>query len=316
MFSEPTVSSFAHTNHYVVSGLMEDFSFADISLARHVVHLFLSNKHVDEASSSTTATPSHANRSSFKWTVLARLNESAGLGLSPSFLEELRTSSFEADPFLPRHFLFEERVKSLDVLDRARLLALYIRGIQGASPTDRINLLVEAFETAGRALLRSPVDAWLTLKSGQICLALSRLLDDSADDESAGLGLRLMYAERAETYLKSAIALDSENAEALTTYASLLLDREMHEPAQRALLTALELGSKAGLDAVALQLLCDSLNVTGKRELALKVWRGRGRICELILSPSLIALLHVQRRDDFHTTTANATSSPITKSFA
>jgi hypothetical protein len=62
--------------------------------------------------------------------VLSRLNDAAGLGLSPAFLSELSSGP---DSFAKRlvfedaNFKFEERVKHLDVVDRARALKFYLK---------------------------------------------------------------------------------------------------------------------------------------------------------------------------------------------
>jgi hypothetical protein len=91
--------------------------------------------------------------------VLHRLNEAAGLGISPSLLAELRAdcSLFgKANLFEDIHFSFEEREKHLDVVDRARGLGLYLKATQDKPYNE--DILLSAFETLTKALERSPLD--------------------------------------------------------------------------------------------------------------------------------------------------------------
>ncbi len=62
--------------------------------------------------------------------MLARLNDAAGLGLSPALVADLASGQESFSKrllFEDAHLKFEERVKHLDVVDRARALKFYLK---------------------------------------------------------------------------------------------------------------------------------------------------------------------------------------------
>lgn len=274
----PTLSEFEEQNPFVNVALQQQFAFS-IADTRRAISAFISLDRVGEMEKS-----GHMRRSSIKVAVLRRLNDMAGLGLSQVKLMELDDNParfLRAPIFNESHFSFGERVKYMDVVDRARAMSYYLKATQ-SEPFDMDQLQV-AFETAGKALEGNPLDPWLCFFMGEVCYAMWRCVDASlkqsfavggggstaspvstspiatalrtstgntarvtpnqrdAQEVSAAFNLAQRFLTRTEAYFTQAVEIDGFNVASRRGLGKFLLAQRRFAEAEEHFLRALEL---------------------------------------------------------------------------
>ena len=276
LFGRPTAyGRWTGRNGFVETTLRENFHFS-VRQARRCVDVFLSGEQMDEISST-----GHKFSSDISIVVLSRLDAAVGLGLRVALDDLRRGKSSEGAvgrtflrPFEESDVFFEERVKVLDVVERARGMSNYLRGGEE-------NLLL-AFQTVQGALEASPNDPWLTLLMADICNKLNLLICGEAEvrSEDSVDGLRAMadqiavaelFAERSESYYRRATDLSKNSSfVALRSFGLFLLRLRRMQEAEELLLQCLErcMKNKRLMDPRALIALVNILEDRGDLSLA------------------------------------------------
>lgn len=228
-----------------------------------------------------------------KIVVLERLNQVIGLGLDATLLSRLRLQPDQLNSrrfFEGVHVRFEERVKHLDIVDRARGLRLFLEGLQQGQQ-HAVDHLQAALGTMERVAERSPLDAWPRVLLGRVCLELwkaqSTSLEQRMDVPLAGssrnaivlreltadINMVQVYAKRAEEYFLQAIALDRHSVKAHRFYAELLVAQQRWNDAEVQFLKGIKACHSQGLelDQACLSGVVNALERNGKQEQALLV---------------------------------------------
>jgi hypothetical protein len=136
----------------------------------------------------------------FRFAVLRRLSEDSGVVVSSKLLHELQhqeggfntRSFFSRTIFVESDIRFEEHVKHLDIVERARGLAEYLQGESMGSKVASEHMM-KAFGIFEGALERSPLDPWLSLIMGNIC---SKMFSFVAQSGSADKELSALFSVR------------------------------------------------------------------------------------------------------------------------
>lgn len=251
-------SKWTQRNPMMERELVASFSFTPNN-AKRAVETFLSSSELSGGGESKIR---------IKVAVLKRLNEAAGLGILPSLLNDLSTGEISFSRriiFEDAHVKFEERLKHLDIVDRARALKFYLKGIE-VTPHD-VESLTSAFETMQKSLEGSPMDPWLNFLMAEICCAIwhctftshmnrgNKLArqkppaDASAIKELAQqLATAELFQARAERYFKQATSVDQASIPAQRGYAKFLAKSGRYEEAETKMLFVLELCHTHGVE--------------------------------------------------------------------
>jgi tetratricopeptide (TPR) repeat protein len=254
-------------NPFVLERLVQDFYFSE-GHAKGAIDTFLSDATVHEVSAA-----GQQSGNSIKYVVLTRLNAAIGLGIRNDVLLELQKGSKRSFArsviFEDADLSFQESVKHLDVVERARGLAQFLKASRAKDSSSAEKLLV-AFETVEKALEASPLDSWLSLLMGDICNALwnvlmrenvlreSKLSENEKQDPrfvkalADELVVANLFCDRANVYYNQAIAGDQPLS--YRNYGMFCLARKLTNEAEDAFLKALEACSRHGkpLDEVSL----------------------------------------------------------------
>jgi tetratricopeptide (TPR) repeat protein len=214
-----SITKWRELNPYVVDRLVKDFNFSQ-KHATQAFDSFFRSYTVREVNSSGLQA-----RSPIKHAVLVRLNAKAGLGLSAVLLQELLASDtlggrsfLHPTVFEDLDFEFEERVKNLDVVERASGVRLYLRGVQALGELNFSSgheFLMRAFNVLESAIEGNPSDLFLCMLMGDICTAIAETVQHENLKAAAGgpgddatQGRAAVFLERAGTYLQQAAAAD------------------------------------------------------------------------------------------------------------
>ncbi len=151
---------------------------------------------------------------SLKWAVLQSLCRSVGLCVRD--VDEFDGSdkapmrSFDQQVvFSDLDFSFTERVKQLDVVDRARGMAQFLRASESLDTCSRDQSYTEfmrAFHILDAAVNANPCDAWLSWLVAEVSRSLWQLLMARADKTDADVLLMDAFAARAQRHFEQAIA--------------------------------------------------------------------------------------------------------------
>jgi hypothetical protein len=231
-------------NGFCLEHLLKKFAFKE-KHARIAVSTF-----VDGAQSvSETFSSGVVVEYSFKYAVLLRLNDAMGLGIDKGLLKELeqgkgfRVRSFASETiFSDADLKFEERVKHLDIVERARGLSEYLQG-EDLKTKSASEHLMKAFDIFESALEASPIDPWLSLLMGRICSKMYTLL--SGCHSTAEIDTRNLFSERTEFFYRQAFAFEVNCVAYLQLGTFLAKFENRHDEAEDYLLKVLE-GSKKG----------------------------------------------------------------------
>ena len=209
-----------------------------------------------------------------KYAVLARLNNKAGLGLRPELLQELLASDhwggrsfMHAVIFEDLDFEFEERLKSMDVMERAAGVRHVLKGrelMEQWKFSMAEEHLLRAHSTLETAIEANPSDLFLCMLMGDACSEICEVMRLQSDDRTTELlaektdkqeVMRLaerfkvanLFQERAESYYRYAAQLDGRSTLAQRKMGFFLARRGQSDEAELYLLKALELGCQQEL---------------------------------------------------------------------
>jgi tetratricopeptide (TPR) repeat protein len=196
-------------NSFCMDHLVQKFGFKE-KHARKAVGTFVDGS---QLVSETVSSSAQTREYSFKFAVLVRLDEAMGLGVNKELMNELKQGSggFKVRSFASSRIFsdadlkFEERVKHLDIVERARGLSEYLEGetVKGKNASEH---LMKAFDIFESALEASPMDPWLSLLMGRICSKMYSLLP--AGRNEAAIDMRNLFCDRAELFYRQAFAFE------------------------------------------------------------------------------------------------------------
>lgn len=232
-------------NLFCMDSLVSGFNFKK-SHASCVIDSFLDCK---ESVSETNST-GESKLVSFRFAVFRRLCEDSGVMVSKALLNELerRETGFNTRSFLSGKIFvesdirFEERVKHLDIVERARGLAEYLQGESMGSKAASEHMM-KAFGIFEVALERSPLDAWLSLIMGNVCSKMFSFVEQTG---SADKELRELFSTRAEFYYRQASVFEKSLLSSLQLGKFLLKLESRLDEAEEAFRNVLELGQTQG----------------------------------------------------------------------
>ena len=265
------------TNAFVFENLQRDFNFTE-SHAKKAIFTILSMDTVDTVGATGTRT-----KVSTKFAVLKKLNEVMGLGIDANVMTELQSavknqgvkgrSFHKAKVFWDFDFTFQEKVKHLDIVERVRGLAEYLRGRQNQS--DAFECYIRAFGILAKALETSPNDAWLNLLMADLCRSIweiSKFRSKETPEQltSSNLKVASLFEQRALRYYQQSTDSDNHSHNAQRNFGIFLSKIGKLQEAEDHLLKSLELAEELGvaLDESALLELVYVLEEQGKKELA------------------------------------------------
>jgi hypothetical protein len=184
-------------NSYVEERLMRDFNFTP-SHTRQALESFLKSFSVREVTSMGSA-----SQVEIKYAVLLRLNVKAGLGLSPTLLQELLTgdklgarSFLHSTIFEDLDFKFEESIKNLDVVERAAGVRNYLKGRElmlAWKVSTAEEHLLRAHSTLEKAIEATPSDLFLCTLVAELCSEIHEVMRLQADEK-----INVMILDRPE----------------------------------------------------------------------------------------------------------------------
>ncbi len=129
--------------------------------------------------------------------MLARLNNKAGLGLRAELLQELLTSDrwggrsfMHALIFEDLDFEFEERLKNLDVMERAAGVRHVLKGrelMEQWKFSMAEEHLLRAYATLEAAIEANPSDLFLCMLMGDACSEICEVMRVQSDDKTTEL---------------------------------------------------------------------------------------------------------------------------------
>ena len=164
-------------NPFVLSSLVNAFSFT-MQNAKFAVITFRTGSTIEKVGGSLV---------SIKFLVLKRLSEATGLEIDREVMQDLamlggsmRGRAFESETvFDGLDFSFTERVKQLDVVQRAFGLAQYLKGVQtmNENPIASEQFLLRGFFMVEKVLEASPLDPWLTALMGDLSCGLWMIMN-------------------------------------------------------------------------------------------------------------------------------------------
>jgi len=230
-------------------------------------------------------------KSNLRAVALRHLCEMTGLVVRPQAISKLGVQHNQKPFFREKDFHFEDRIKCLDVLDRAQALSLYLKGTQKrddeSDEEDTAEMLALAHDTLLRALESLPADPWLTFLMGKVCEARWKLINQDtaelltadplsrsssmAQDLVGQVNAREHMRAQAEQYFSRAMELDKQNECFRRVFGKFLLSSGGDkEKAEEVLVSALEisLALDLPLDEECIRHLVKLLMDLGKNDIA------------------------------------------------
>jgi tetratricopeptide (TPR) repeat protein len=271
---EETFGKWRERNAMVVPRLVADFNFSE-KHANHSMDSFFRSYSVREFSAS-----GQTDKAPIKYAVLARLNVKAGLGLSPTLLQELLTSDklggrsfLHSVVFEDLDFKFEESIKNLDVVERATGVRLYLKGLEAIRESNWLagqENLMRALHVLEAAIEANPSDLFLCLLMGDICRAIADTLRNAPTKAEESAKLLVVFRDRAGNYYHQACMVDASCQPAQSKLGIHYAQAGRLKEAQEALLRAIELSLSQSLpaDQAALWELANVLEQSGEVEKA------------------------------------------------
>ncbi len=194
-------------NPYVMPGLISKFLFSPKN-AKFAVITFRTGSFIEQSGGALT---------SIKFVVLKRVTEDTGLVVDAEVMQDLgmgggsmRGRAFETETvFDGLDFSFTERVKQLDIVQRAFGLAQYLKGMQmiQENPVAAEQFLLRGFFMVEKVLEASPLDPWLTALMGDLSCGLWMIMNAQCSKREAAAVTGKASVSAAET---SAIAEQRE----------------------------------------------------------------------------------------------------------
>lgn len=201
-----------------------------------------------------------------RYVVLQKLAESCGIEVDEEVMKDLasdlgvmRGRSFESETiFEDQDFKFVERVKQLDIVQRAFGLTQYLRGYRelNTNPLLAEQFLLRGFFLVEKTLETSPLDPWLTALLGDISAALweinnteilhreAILKTNAVSRENMGLTelktVTDVFKDRAKAYYKLSLSA-LPVASVMRNYASFLMKTAQFAEAEKYLVEALRM---------------------------------------------------------------------------
>jgi tetratricopeptide (TPR) repeat protein len=192
-FHPSSFASWKKENSFLCECLISCFTFTS-DHADGLVNLFLDARFFSDEHQVTE--PSSAGLRelvSFKFSVLRRLNDVLGLGIKAKVLDELKYDSAKTGHrrgmsrkfrFSYSDLQFEERVKHVDVVERANGLSELLKS-ESAEKSVAADHLLKGFDILENALEASPNDPWLSLLMGDICARMHAVLRNANKKRTA-----------------------------------------------------------------------------------------------------------------------------------